>query len=316
MADPHDQNVAAWRRLYRNVAPQPVKDIINAISNPFRRGWSDLRWSLMNDRQRRRWTARRMNLDQRQWLFVLGVNNSGTTLLTRILGLHPFISDLHVEGQRLTRAFPRPMDFDLQRLWSHRVDAFRWTEADEPAPALRAMYDWAPHFGRGRGYLLEKSPPNTVRSRWLAANFQPCRFIVVTRNPYAVAEGVRRRRSCTIEQAIEHWTRAHDVLMKDLPHLQHVLRVTYERLSDDTQAVLRDIERFLELPTPFDRDVLSREFNIHNMEDQPALIQNFNQRSIDRLTHDDIETINRIAGDVMRRVGYEPLVSSGSTGSG
>ncbi len=264
----------------------------------------------MSPQRRRMWIDARLNLKDSTWLFVLGVNNSGTTLLTRILGLHPYIRDLHAEGQRLTRALPKPIDFDLRRMWSHRIDAFRWTEDDDPTPAARAMYDWAPHFARGSGYLLEKSPPNTVRSRWLQANFRPCRFLVVTRNPYAVAEGVRRRRNCTLEEAAEHWALAHTALHEDFPLLQHALHITYERLCDDTQAVLRDIESFLNLPQPFDMQLLEREFDVHNMQDTPALIQNFNERSIARLSPSEVATVTRNAGIAMSQWGYTPVASS------
>lgn len=290
--------------------PAALKRPIEAVYRSARYRTGLLRWALMTPEMRQRWTHRRLNLDESEWLFVLGVNNSGTTLLARVLGLHPSVRDLYTEGQRVTQCLPLPGPLGVQRLWSQRIDDFRWTEDHDASRVLRIMYDWAPLFGPGRGYLLEKSPPNTVRSRWLQKNFAPARFIVVTRNPYVVAEGIRRRRNCTIEEAAEHWTTAHRILLKDLPHLQKVLRITYERLCDNTRDVLGEIEEFLELDRPFDRDVLAREFNIHNMQEQPAYIQNFNQRSLDRLSPDQIETVTRIAGDVMQQFGYEPMRAS------
>jgi len=288
-----------------------MKRYADAARGSLRYRFGVLRWMVMSDTARRRWVARRLNLAESRWLFILGVNNSGTTLLERIVALHPAMRALPKEGQRLTQALPRPRDFDLHRLWTQRVDAFRWTEAHDAAPALRAMYDWSPHFGTGRGWLVEKSPPNTVRSRWLQMNFQPASFIVVTRNPYAVCEGIRRRTGCTIEQAAAHWAAAHQILLDDLPQLQRVLHITYERLCDASAAVLREIETFLELPQSFDDAWLARAFDVHNLEGQPAFIENFNARSLERLSDDDVATISRIAGDVMEMLDSQFSPSAG-----
>ena len=59
-----------------------------------------------------RWASARLDrimcADGAYWLFILGVNNSGTTILSKILETHPEIRTLPKEGQHLTTAFPKP----------------------------------------------------------------------------------------------------------------------------------------------------------------------------------------------------------------
>jgi hypothetical protein len=297
--------------MYHAIVPQPGRDWVNRRINDERRWRANIGWVLRTPAGRRRWAARRLNLDESQWLFVLGLSNSGTTLLQNLLGLHPDIRDSRMEGQGMTQALPRAVDYGIERQFTRRLDVFHWTEDDDPSPALRCMFDWAHYFPRGCGYLLIKSPPDILRSRWLQHNFQPCRFMVMTRHPAAVCEGIARRRpNCTIEDAAWHWAVAHDVLLSDRNHLEKTLHVTYEKLCDDTPGVVAEIEQFLELTTPFDPRVIARQFNVHNIENQPAAIRNFNEQSVARLTPEGIDTINRIAGPMMERFGYSPLKSA------
>ena len=304
------EKFAALRRFYRRHASDNVQRRINRRILAFRLLRADMRWKLSSTETRMNWARRRLNLDSAGWLFILGASNSGTTLFTRLLGLHPFIRDLQGEGQRITRALPRPRHFGLGRIWTQRLDAFRWTETDDASSVERCMFDWAYNAPRGDGYVLEKSPPNVVRARWLQQNFQPCRFIVLTRSPYAVCEGICRRKQYDITVAAEHWAKAHDILHEDIPHLSNVLQLTYERLCEDTQNVLQEIESFLSLPQPFDPELLAREFPIHNIDDKPTMIRNFNDQSVARLSADDIDTITQHTESAMRKFDYEPFAAS------
>lgn len=267
-----------------------------------------LRWRVAGRATVDRWTDERLALGGGYWLFVLGVNNSGTTALSQILAWQPEIRSLPREGQYLTRALPAPLRLGVPRLWTKRLEAFRWTEDDDPEPARRARYDWAYYAEPGPGILLEKSPPNSVRSRWLQANFRPCRFVVLVRSPYAVCEGVRRRVGCTIEEAAEHWARGNGVLLEDVGSLDSCLWLTYEDLAERPDEQLERLERFLELRTAFDRRLLAAPIQSHSIVEEPRPLQNMNARSLERLSAGDLETIGRVTGPVRERLGYQLLV--------
>jgi len=266
----------------------------------------ELRWRLSDPSAIERWTERRLALGGGYWLFVLGVNNSGTTVLTQILSSHPEIRSLPREGQFLTRALPASLRLGVPRIWTERLDALRWTEKSDPDPARRARFDWA-HFAEpGPGIVLEKSPPNTVRSRWLQANFRPCRFIALVRHPAAVSEGIRRRTGCTIREAAEHWVRGNEILQEDIPFLENCLRLTYEELTDSPEEHLDTLYEFLGLRALFDPSVLDEPIRSHNILEEPQPLQNMNARSFALLSEDDLETIDRIAEPLMEQLGYRP----------
>jgi hypothetical protein len=264
-----------------------------------------LRWRLSNPEAIARWTDGELDLDGYYWLFVLGLNNSGTSLVSRVLASHPRIRSLPGEGQLLTRALPQAVAYGARRNWTARLDVFHWTEENDPAPALRVRYDWASYYERGPGVLLEKSPPNTVRARWLQANFRPSRFIGVIRHPYAVCEGIRRREGLSIAEAALHWSRGNGIMLDDADRLERFLLVTYESFATQPQGELERIEAFLELDEPFDRRVLDQPLPFHNVDGKVQRLTNLNEKSLKRLAPEEIETIDEIAGPLMERLGYE-----------
>jgi hypothetical protein len=241
------------------------------------------------------------------WLFILGVNNSGTTLLQTMLGRHPEISELPEEGQRLSPALPRPNPLKVRRLWTERLEAFRKSPEDGGGlSASRLKWDWLGHYpvdGRSR-FLMEKSPPNTVRGPWLQHHFKPAYFLALTRSPYAVAEGIRRREGYSVERAARHWTIANQIMLDDLDRVDDALLLSYEDLCADPSREMTRVARFLKID-PYPDEFLRESLPIHNATGQPSLIKNFNDSSLERLSAEDIRRIGNIAGEVMSRLGYE-----------
>lgn len=310
------EQTPALVRAARKAIPARIRQFLGSAIGGV--GWSarDVYWKLMSSRQRTRWVERRLLIAPYSWLFVVGVTNSGTTVLTRLLERHPRVRGFAREGQFTSHALPRPDDFGDGRLWALQPDRYRWTEADDPAPALRCMFDWSWHYPRRPGVLLEKSPPNLLRMRWLQANFTPARFLIITRDPYAVCEGIRRRRpDCTIEQAAEQWVAAHEIMFDDLPMIEHHMRVSYEQLCDRPMETFESVRAFLELDQPFDTAVLEEGFTFRHGEYERSTLGNQNRKAIDRLSAADVEAITGIAGPMMQRLGYsqrEPAAASPS----
>ncbi len=246
----------------------------------------------------------------RAWLFLVGCYNSGTTLLAELLGHHPQISALPTEGHFITDQFIKDYDVGLPRMWAGREELFRMTEADTGPDPVRIKKEWGMRLDRSRPVLLEKSPPNTPRTRWLQHHFAPAYFVSIVRNGYAVAEGITRkadprhlRDSWPIEQSAWQWRRSIEVLQEDAPHLQHLLWVKYEDLTRNPLAELNRICEFVGLQ-PFDGFDPSRPFSIHEREES---VRDLNQASIDRLTAEQIQQVNAVAADTLRAFDY-PLL--------
>jgi hypothetical protein len=240
--------------------------------------------------------------DDYTWCFVLGVNNSGTSLLNRLLGRHPEIHVLPLEGQKLTDAFPQPLAFGVPRSWSRRLDLFRLDERDSDDDVERIVFHWLHHYPAKPGVLVEKSPPNTLRSRWLQAHFAPARFIAIVRNPFAVAEGVRRREGHPLEVGAEHWRQANEILLDDLGHLEHHRLIRYEDLCRAPLDTLDAIRELLGLSQPFRAEMFDGR---HAPDARLASIEDRNAQSIAGLDAEEIDRIARIVAPVSERLGYE-----------
>lgn len=237
------------------------------------------------------------------WLFILGVNNSGTTLFARILESHPDILALPHEGQLLTEALPRPDYENVVRLWTKKMEKFRLTQANDGTPAKAAHADWMKLYPARPGLRLEKSPPNTIRSLWLQKYFPDTMFIALTRHPYAVCEGIRRRMGCTLEEAASHWNIANTILLEDIPKLEKCILMKYEELMSNPDMALVNIARFLGIKDAFDRQTIS-ELESHSIDGQTRGLTNMNQKSFDRLTNHERLLIDHICSKTMDALGY------------
>ena len=103
--------------------------------------------------------------DDHKWIFILGCNNSGTTLLHNLLAFHKDIASLPKEGQVLTQVFPLPMDIGVERVWSEKMELFQKIEVDHQSNSARLIHDWKNYLNNvNASTILEKTPPNVFRS--------------------------------------------------------------------------------------------------------------------------------------------------------
>lgn len=254
------------------------------------------------------WGWRFMKVPQPdKWCFIIGCYNSGTTLLNQLLGLHPSIGAMPNEGQFYTRQLLRGADVGLRRLWALQPELFRLKEEDDgKVDADRLKREWAWFYNHvNRPVLIEKTIANAARTRWFQHNFRPAYFIVLIRDPYAVAEGIRRKEGHKLEEAILQWKNSYKEIFEALPYLKNCLLLTYEELTDNTSATLIKISDFLSIP-PFEFVKEGRQFTVHKFTSE---ISNQNARSFNNLSADDLDLINRIAGDEIVAFNYRLRVS-------
>jgi hypothetical protein len=244
------------------------------------------------------------------WVFLVGCYNSGTTLLAELLGHHPSISALPTEGHFITDQFVKDYDIGLPRMWVEREDLFRLDENDNGPDPVRVKKEWGMRLDLKKPILLEKSPPNSAKTRWLQANFENARFVGIMRNGYAVSEGITRKAdpkhlidSWPIEKSAYQWKRSNEILQQDAEHLNHFMWIKYEDLAADTADTLNRITDFIGLPG-FEHFENDRSWSIHERDES---IRDMNQESIDRLSPEQIQQINRIAGDLIESSGYTKL---------
>lgn len=215
-----------------------------------------------------------MGVDDHRLIFLGGLHRSGTTPLARIMGQHPSISSLsHTgvpedEGQHLQSLYPPATSHGGSGHFARRPQAhLTETSTLVSARSVNSLWEsWSPHWDLSRPYLLEKSPPNLLMSRFLQALFPRASFIMVVRHPITVALSTRKwthffsrnpRKFATLSRLVGHWLHAHRLLAGDLPHLDRVRVVYYEDLVRQPQLTLDRLRTFLDLDSDIPSDMVS-----------------------------------------------------------
>lgn len=184
-------------------------------------------------------------------------------MLTRALASHPEISGFsgtgvpEDEGQHLQSVMKPSGAHGGAGRFAFDPEAHLTEDSSLVTSANRdrLFSEWSSEWDLNRPVLLEKSPPNLVRSRFLQAMFPNSYFVFLLRHPVAVSyathrwygrRGVYRR---SLASLLRHWTTAHHLMSIDRIRLDRSIDVRYENFVRDPEATLDRIYRFIDLPS-------------------------------------------------------------------
>jgi len=255
-----------------------------------------------------------------RFVFVCGLQRSGTTMLYRYLGEHPAVSALERtaratnEGQHNQSVYPADEYHSKGGQFAFRSEA-RMTET---SPLVtdenrRLLYEeWSRYWDTSAEVLLEKSPPNLIRTRFLQAMFPNSSFIAIIRHPIPVTLATSRWGKVKPHRLVQHWLKAHGYLVEDAPHLRRLHVVRYEDLVADPDTELSRAFRFLELSDHGGGRDRAEGLNTDNFESDRTLRTGVNdkyfrmwrERRRDVLRSCYYEAIDRACERCVRRYGY------------
>jgi Sulfotransferase family len=230
------------------------------------------------------------------YLFVLCPPYCGSTLLWKLLSTSANVSALPMEGQFLPelKSLMRDKPWDAGR-------ALPWED-------IKAV--WETYWDKSKPVLLEKSPPNLIRTHEIRAHFQPVKFIVMVRNPYAQAEGLMRRNQFTAKRAANFSMMCLRRQLENARQLQDTLVMTYESLVEDPDAMCRKMTAFLPELGNLDH---ARHFEVHSIDgtlNRP--ITDLNSKKIATLSGTTLALLNDVFSQHIETIsawGY-PLIPS------
>jgi hypothetical protein len=198
---------------------------------------------------------------QHTLVFVGGLHRSGTTLLASLIAGSPEVSGFHHtgapmdEGQHLQTVCPNDEHHGGPGRFAF-TDAAHMTEQSAlatPWIAAALLHQWGRYWDLSCPVLLEKSPPNLLRFRFLQRLFPGARFILIMRHPVPVSLSTRKWTPALTEaELIAHWVRAHDIAMADVPALGAFLLVRYEDLVGQVDITMKRVAAFLDIDPDFD----------------------------------------------------------------
>lgn len=191
----------------------------------------------------------------KQLVFICGLHRSGTGLIQNIIASSTDVSALsntnvpEDEGQHLQNVYSTAKDHGGpgQFALDHMAYMNEKHSAVTEENAQLLMNSWSPYWSSDARIYLEKSPINTVRSRFLQALFPNAKFISIWRHPLAVAEATKKWTDQSISHLIQHCITARHIFDKDKDGLQAQLQLSYEELTDDTEHCMAKINDFLSL---------------------------------------------------------------------
>ena len=158
-----------------------------------------------------------------------------------------------------------------------------------------------------RAVLLEKSPPNIIRTQSIVKHFNPSFFIILYRNPYAHCESLMRREGYSVERAAEFAIHCLNYQKRNIESLNNALLLSYEELTGRSeQAITRMASLLPELS-----DIrIKEEFDSHNFKNQKMGISNLNAEKISLLTYRELDRINTVFNmnpEILTYFSYETI---------
>lgn len=263
--------------------------------------------------------------DQVKPIFIIGATNSGTKCLLYSLLQHRALGgltrELHWYGfqpnhdGRINRLFALYPCFATNYADDTcRASAFGTGPLDpqDTRESIRHVLNTLhPPKIKPGSRLLIKDPKLSLRVKWLRKVWPDCHIIAITRNPWAVIEGIRRKLTVLgdvplnldIPTACAQYINTYTSVIVDSEGLDNFLWLRYEDMIQANKSTVHQ-------PHPFWSGLLSKlqlsheGFTIPNKSEYSSFRKGNDTASLSRLTRWETSFITTATADLCRRFGY------------
>jgi Sulfotransferase family len=205
------------------------------------------------------------DIDGARFLFIGGLHRSGTSIIHRLLREHPGTSGFHDtpapedEGQHLQSVFPPAKLFGGAGRFAFANEArlLGTSACASESHRRQLLREWGAYYDLTKTVLLEKSPPNLIRGRFLQAMFPGAGFLFILRHPIPVSYATQKWSNTSMLELLFHWCVAHRLMLDDLQYLHRVMVVRYEDLVSSPVSLLKQICNFAGLADFSPRETIS-----------------------------------------------------------
>lgn len=192
--------------------------------------------------------------DEHVIIFVGGLHRSGTSILYKLLQSHPDVSGIsnttvpEDEGQFLQTIYAPDNRYGVTFSYNKETHLDDTSDLITVENKKQMIAEWGGYWNMKKNILLEKSPSNLVRMKFLNKLFPKSYFITITRHPIATCLAVSKWTDQNLLTLIEHWLYAHKIFFKAHNDLSNSLWLRYEDFVLNPNKELTTIFNTIKIP--------------------------------------------------------------------
>ena len=196
-------------------------------------------------------------MNDKVFIFLAGLHRSGTSLLHEVMREHPEISGFsgtgvpQDEGQHLQSVYPTAKVYGGPGRFAFDERSYM-TESHPlatPETAALIIEQWKKYLDLSSKYIIEKSPPNIIRTRFFQKLYPNSRFIAILRHPLTVSYATKKWSKTSIPSLLDHSLRAYETLFEDMKSLDSIYLLRYENFVFEPQKTIDEIFEYLGMQT-------------------------------------------------------------------
>ncbi len=195
-----------------------------------------------------------MTKTDHSYIFISGLHRSGTTYLAKLISKNANVSSFKNtgfpmdEGQFVQNLIPIGEKLIASGRFAFLPDSHLTEKSHLLKKKEILINDWICYWDQSKQFLLEKSPPNILRTRFLQEVFPNSKFITIIRHPIAVCYATKKwTNDFFLEKLLKHWIVAHEIYMEDRKYLKNELLIYYEDFILSQDQTISKISDFLDI---------------------------------------------------------------------